>query len=90
MYTDPDQIQERQPASTEPHICGLIALKLIAGCIKLLASLGKLNMWGFVRGIQFWGNYSSTQGRFLPKRSPLRSAEADHGLRNPGVRRPEN
>jgi len=90
LYTAPDQIQEQQTASTEPHHCGLIALKLIAGCTKLLASPGKLNMWGFVRGIQFWGNYSSTQGCFLPGRSPLRSAEADHGLRNPGVRRPQN
>jgi len=36
------------------------SFELIAGCTKLLASPGKLNMWGFVRGIQFGGNYSST------------------------------
>jgi len=35
------------------------SFKLIAGCVKLLASLGKLNMWGFVRGNSFWGNCSS-------------------------------
>jgi len=42
--------QEPQPAYTGPHCCGLIASKLIAGCIKLLAFPGKLNMWDFVFG----------------------------------------
>jgi hypothetical protein len=88
LYTAPDQFK-----SGKQHLRAALlwadSFKLIAGCTKLLASPGKLNMWGFVRGIQFWGNYSSTQGRFLPKQSPLRSAEADHGPRNPGVRRPQ-
>jgi hypothetical protein len=42
--------QEPQLAYTEPYNCGLIALKLIAGCTRLLAFPGKLNMWDFVFG----------------------------------------
>jgi hypothetical protein len=59
LYTAPDQIK-----SSKQHLRAALlwadSFKLIAGCTKLLASPGKLNMWGFVRGIQFWGNYSST------------------------------
>jgi len=40
VHGTPDQIQEEQTAFTEPHHCGLIALKLKAGCAKLLTSLG--------------------------------------------------
>jgi len=55
-----------------------------AGCTKLLEIPGKLNMWDFVFGDV------ALKGRFFTLTVPLRSAKAEDGLRNPGVRRPQN
>jgi hypothetical protein len=68
MYTAPDQIQEQQTASPEPHDCGLIASKLIAGCTKLLTSPGKLNIREHSVGAPFFG-------RLLRSMNAKRTAE---------------
>jgi hypothetical protein len=69
MYTAPDQIQEQQTASTEPHICGLIALKLIAGCAKLLASLG-IEYVGFRSWDSVLGKLLLNMGTFFTQALP--------------------
>ena len=63
MYTAPDQIQEQQPAFTEPHYCGLMALA-DSWLRKALSIPWKIEYVGFRLWDFTWGIRSSHRGVF--------------------------